>query len=69
MPAYDTSFKPPAPIADVTLSHPVTGASAALRGKIDTGADITIIPNRLVTQLGLAPKGLVWTRSFDNTFS
>jgi hypothetical protein len=43
MPDYDTGFNPPAPVADLTINHPVTGAeSGALRGKLDTGADVTV---------------------------
>ena len=39
MPAYDAGFRPPAPVADVIVAHPVTGVqSAALRGKLDTGS-------------------------------
>ena len=49
MPAYDATFNPPAPVADVIVSHPVTGAkSNALRGKFDTGADVIVIPEQLV---------------------
>lgn len=70
MPDYDTGFNPPAPVADVTINHPVTGAeSGALRGKLDTGADVTVIPEQLVAQLNLTPKGLIWTRSYDPAYS
>jgi len=70
MPDYDTGFNPPAPVADVTINHPVTGAEGgARRGKLDTGADVTVIPEQLVAQLNLTPKGLIWTRSYDGAYS
>ncbi len=70
MPAYDPSFRPPAPVADVTVIHPVTGASSGvLRGKLDSGADVTVIPERLVTRLALTPQGHIWTRGYDGTYS
>ena len=65
MPAYDSSFHPPAPVAEMTVTHPVTGAeSDRLRGKLATRADVPVIPERLVAQLGLTPKGLLWTRYY-----
>jgi hypothetical protein len=70
VPAYDSSFKPPAPVADVTVSHPLSGLRRrALRGKLDSGADTTVLPERVVLQLGLTPRGHVWTRGFDGTYS
>jgi predicted aspartyl protease len=70
MPAYDAIFNPPAPVADVTVIHPVSGAvSGPLRGKLDTGADVTVIPEQLVTHLGLTPKGSIWTRGYDGAYS
>jgi hypothetical protein len=70
VPAYDSSFKPPAPVADVTVAHPLSGLRRRnLRGKLDSGADITVIPERVVTQLGLTPRGHLWTRGFDGTYS
>src|SRR5207253_2905368 len=49
---------------------PVSGQRRrSLRGKIDSGADITVIPNRLVPQLGLTGRGHTWTRGFDGTYS
>ena len=68
--ADDSSFSPPAPVADVTVAHPITGTSSgALRGKLDTGADVTVIPERLVAKLRLTPNGYTWTRGYDGTYS
>jgi predicted aspartyl protease len=69
VPAYDSGFNPPAPIADVTVFHPTTGAQSTLRGKMDTGADISVLPESVVVQLGIGPKGHVWTRGFDGSYS
>jgi hypothetical protein len=57
-------------VADVVVAHPVRGARRhALRGKLDSGADTTLIPWRLVTRLGLTPQGHAWTRGFDGTYT
>jgi predicted aspartyl protease len=70
MPAYDPTFSPPAPVADVTVVHPTTGVnSGALRGKLDSGADVTVIPQRLVAELGMTPRGRIWTRGYDGTYA
>jgi len=36
---------------------------------MDTGAYITVIPERLVISLGISPKGRVWTRGYDGTYA
>ncbi len=70
MPAFDRQFSPPAAVADVIVTHPVSSAnSGALRGKLDTGADLTVIPEALVPQLGLKPNGHIWAHGYDGTFS
>lgn len=70
MPTYDHSFEPPAPVAEVIVAHPITGTSSgALRGKLDSGADVTVIPDRLIAQLNLTPKGSIWTRGYDGAYS
>jgi hypothetical protein len=70
VPAYDLNFNPPAPVVEVVVTHPVTSVnSGTLHGKVDSGADVTVIPERLVRQLKLTPKGRAWTRSYDGTYS
>jgi len=43
--------------------------SGPLRGKLDTGAAYSIIPQRLVGLLGLTPHNWVWSQGYDGGFS
>ena len=56
MPAYDASlFHPPAPLAKVTLRNQENGNTTSdVPMLLDTGADVTLIPQSSVSQLGLA---------------
>jgi len=68
MPAYDSSFDPPAPVAVVRVIHPVSGRSSErTRGKLDYGADITVTPERVVSQLRLTSKGHCWVKGFEGS--
>lgn len=70
MPKYDFRYKPPAPvITKVMVIHPTSGVTCIEEGKLDTGADITVIPQRMISELNLSPKGRTWTRSYDGTYS
>ena len=55
MPTYDsTLFNPPAPLALVTLRNRGTGeALPEVPMLLDSGADVTLIPQASVTSLGL----------------
>ena len=56
MPAYDAShYQPPAPVAHVTLRSPSGAVVADVPMLLDTGADITLLPQASVNQLGVAP--------------
>jgi hypothetical protein len=57
MPAYDAQwFTPPAPLARVTLRHLDTGATVPdVPMLIDSGADVTMLPQRAVSLLGATP--------------
>ena len=55
MPGYDASlFHPPAPLAKVTLRNQENGNTTSdVPMLLDTGADVTLIPQSSVSQLGL----------------
>ncbi len=57
MPIYDVErFDPPAPVAHVTLRHPVTGVSLSdVPMLMDSGADVTLLPRESVEKLGISP--------------
>lgn len=70
MPRYSTFLTPPGPVATVRLIHPATGAeSHDFAGKLDTGADMTVIPEDLATQLALPPWGQIWAKGFDGPYA
>ncbi len=56
MPAYDSAlFTPPAPLAKVTIRHPLSGATVSdVPMLLDTGADVTLLPQAFVEQLGIS---------------
>jgi len=55
MPGYEAShFDPPAPVAQVVLRNPDSGATVSdVRLLLDTGADITLLPRAAVERLGV----------------
>jgi hypothetical protein len=57
MPAYDAvSFQPPAPVALVALRNPATGAVCRdVPMLLDMGADVSLVPEPVVRQLGIVP--------------
>ena len=58
MPDYDTeNYNPPAPVAYVTLKNPATGALlSGIPLLMDTGADVTLLPIKVVEQIGITPE-------------
>ena len=57
MPAYDAlSYDPPAPVAFVEWRNPETGRTIAnVPMLIDTGADVTLVPEAIASQLLAIP--------------
>ena len=59
MPAYDgVLFNPPAPLAKVTIRHPSSGAAVSdVPMLLDTGADVSLLPQSYVERLGIGANG------------
>ncbi len=69
MPAYDDQFfNPPAPLARVTLrASGDVGAVTDVPMLIDSGADVTLVPQQSIAQLGVTvdPDATYEVKSFD----
>ncbi|MEX2705234.1 MAG: aspartyl protease family protein [Candidatus Freyarchaeota archaeon] len=52
---YDLSKEPPIPKIELTIANPGTKESVKCVGPLDTGADFTVLPRKLVSDLGLKP--------------
>lgn len=55
MPQYDMTADLPAPVAEVTLQNPDTGAQTTAVMLIDTGADVTLTPREAAQRIGCGP--------------
>ena len=73
MPSYDANeFRPPAPVAQVTIRSPKTGAIVEnVSMLLDTGADVSLLPRASVVALidGDPTVGEYVLESFDGTRS
>lgn len=49
---YDATYDPPMPVCDVRITAATTGRQATVNAIVDTGADITIVPVRLLRNIG-----------------
>lgn len=61
---YDLKKRFPAPYVEVKVINPALSISRIHRGKIDTGADLTVIPMFIVEELSLPHRGTEITRGF-----
>ena len=50
---YSTDYEPSCPVLTLRLTSPRGGAGVALAAVVDTGADITLIPEPVARALGL----------------
>ncbi len=63
---YDkANYVPPAPSVQVSVFKPYSEESRKQRGKLDTGADISVIPFQFVRELGLVPARKLLARGYD----
>ena len=62
---YDQSYWPPFPTIEVVIANPFSDqATVPLPAKVDTGADMTVIPRRLAVELGLTSFSRVLVQGF-----
>jgi predicted aspartyl protease len=54
---YDAKFSPPAPVIELLIVHPYSGALIPYKGKLDTGADSVVLPLELTQSIGLRIHG------------
>lgn len=64
---YDRSESPPFPYVDINVSNPLEKHCVLGRGKIDTGASLTVVPIDLVGALNLRRVSEVVASGFDGS--
>lgn len=62
---YSFEYSPPAPSLKVRFTRPFSDRSLEFQAKLDTGADMTVIPQHAVNELGLNPASRVSVSSFN----
>ena len=67
---YDQSAEPPAPVVDVMIRHPwESQKSRHVRAKLDTGADLSAIPQSVAGELGLLAIRTILVETYDGARS
>jgi predicted aspartyl protease len=62
---YSLNYDPPAPSLTIRFSRPSSTRSGELQAKLDTGADITVLPQHVINELRLVPARRISVSSFD----
>jgi len=62
---YSFKYSPPAPSLKVKFTKPFSNRSLDLQAKLDTGADMTVIPQHVIGKLKLIPVSRISVSSFD----
>ena len=67
---YSNKFSPPAPVINITLISPTDVNNIfSHSAQLDTGADITTIPQSVIDSLELMPARDIIAIGYDNTVS
>ena len=67
---YSIEFDPPAPVVGFKVYCPVDHQRVAnVSGELDSGAEISVVPQRLVDELRLVPRRGMVTQAYDGTQS
>ncbi len=65
---YNRQIDPPAPFLDIVIRHPYTPEQhRVIPAKLDTGADLSAIPQSIADELNLLPVQTITAESFDGT--
>jgi len=62
---YSLDYNPPAPSLKVKFARPFSDRSVELQAKLDTGADMTVLPQHAVGELRLIPASRISVSSFN----
>lgn len=66
--SYDQSLQPPAPFLDVLVRHPRQPDNCQqIRARLDTGADLSAIPQATAEALELLPARTILAEAYDGT--
>ena len=67
---YNQQVSPPAPFIQVQVGRPVGGTPGVVcPAQLDSGADMSVVPQRLVAESGLLPMGEVPTLGFGGVLA
>lgn len=66
---YSKEFHPPAPVVGLIISAPVSKNSISSLALVDSGADVTVVPESVVTHLKLRRVDSVLASGFGGKFT
>jgi len=69
MPSYNKKFRPSAPIVRTKIIKPEGRGVKEVNALIDSGASLSVIPETIVTKLGLIPQTTVKVKGWDGSES